>query len=190
MSTIYYEAPLFFKSNVTDYKMRKLITHWNSEACNKLYASHSDMFKTFMLINVEFSNRLSISAGKAISNLRSPIKDTIKLNYRLFKDFTNIEQLKETYLHELAHILANRYYETPCGHNWKWVQIAKALGSTGKQFHSMEVNHLRPSHLKRVFEIYCPCKTHFVTRHTWNKVNTLSNSYSCTICKGKISCTK
>jgi len=60
--------------------------------------------------------------------------DRIELNDKLFTLGTK-EDVRATFLHETAHILANRYYERSCNHDWRWVRMARLLGDTGDRCH-------------------------------------------------------
>lgn len=108
-------------------------------------------------LEVELSTRLSVAAGYAQLNyITGEMK--IKLHYRLLKD--KPEQLKATYLHELAHILANRWYGYACHHDVNWKQVAILLGDNGERCHNMDVAAFRPARRARKRYVYactgCP----------------------------------
>lgn len=61
----------------------------------------------------------------------------IELNSKLFTIGTK-QDVRETFLHETAHILADLYYSRDCNHNWRWVRMARLLGDTGDRCHDYD----------------------------------------------------
>ena len=81
--------------------------------------------------------RMRSTAGRA-----HLLTNKIELNYRLLKG--NDLELENTYLHELAHIVA--YYifgRAERGHGPRWGKIMRIFGLPPERCHSLETTHLR-----------------------------------------------
>lgn len=48
------------------------------------------------------------------------------------QDYT-LSQIDETIRHEIAHVVAFRKYKTDCGHDFRWIKIAKSFGCSGSE---------------------------------------------------------
>jgi len=63
----------------------------------------------------------------------------IWLHDKMFTD-GEPEHIKATFLHELAHILAELFYRTTrhdrCHHDWRWKKMARAIGDDAGRCHS------------------------------------------------------
>lgn len=105
-------------------------------------------------LKVNLSSRMATSGGLAITN-RVTNRGEIRLNYRLLKD--KPEDLKDTYLHELAHIVANMVYFESCGHDSRWKSVASWIGAKPERCHKMDVSHLRPARSKKTVPYVCGC---------------------------------
>ena len=162
---IYREPPLYFKSKtdcLEKIEIESLIRCIHSEAMKKIFnkllindklTKNGEEFfnRTCTLINIDLSKRLKTSGGNAKTSLVSDYAH-ISLNYRLFTSTAdyrkNPEHIENTYLHELAHVIATRYYRKPCGHSKDWRDIFISLGGNGERCHTMDVSHLRPKRRK------------------------------------------
>lgn len=102
-------------------------------------------------VSVELSERMGTCAGKAM--MKAERKDPnakwrrtynwfqIRLNARLLT--INLDELIPTYLHELAHIVANLMMEHQCGHGPAWKMVMGALGEPADRCHDMDVSAFR-----------------------------------------------
>jgi predicted SprT family Zn-dependent metalloprotease len=97
-------------------------------------------------VQVELSERLRTCAGKAWSKIAK-----IHLNARLLA--VNPDELIPTYLHELAHVVANQLYEKQCGHGPEWKAIMKIFGAPDDTYHKMDVSAFRA--VQRRFDYEC-----------------------------------
>lgn len=80
---------------------------------------------------------------------------------KILTELNDEARVKNTILHEIAHAL------TPtCGHNWKWVKQAKAIGCDGKRLYSKN-EVITP---KDKFTGKCPNCGRIVTRNKRNKI--------------------
>ncbi len=112
-------------------------------------------------LTVELSGRLATTAGNAQANRLTTRRPIVKINYRLFK--LNDADMKDTYLHELAHIVANYAYQGSMGHNSRWKHAAQALGARPERCHKLDVTHLERKKGKR-YAWVCGCQTFQLTR--------------------------
>jgi len=133
-----------------------------------------------------FNKRLQTTGGRATSTFKTG-NALIELNYRLFTSTGSFQDLKDTYIHELGHILANRVYLSSCGHNTKWQRIVELLGGDSSRTHRMDVNHLRPYHTRRNYNAYCDCHIHHITKNKWNAINVKGSGWICTKCNSALS---
>jgi predicted SprT family Zn-dependent metalloprotease len=85
----------------------------------------------------ELSNRMTSAAG--LATVGGPNTGRIKLSVKIFTDPRNADtaeaDLRNTVLHELAHIAAPRGSK----HGPVWKRLAVKFGCTGEQFHEMAV---------------------------------------------------
>lgn len=137
-------------------------------------------------LQIEFSPRLATCAGRAeVNYLTGAIK--IKLHYRLLKD--NHKELRATYLHELAHILAAMWYGYSCGHDDNWRQVAVLLGDDGGRCHSMDVSAFRRPGKRYAYR--CSCQEYQLSpaKHR-NALRVFEHygymPYSCKLCKSRL----
>lgn len=90
-------------------------------------------------IHFELNNRFTFRAADA--NWKNK---RIRLSLPFFTNGRNKQELKETILHEIAHILAPK----GSNHNWEWRMICRSIGGNGKRCHNMEVRTNREN-------VYC-----------------------------------
>lgn len=93
-------------------------------------------------ISFKVNKRMRTTAGRA-----DYVDKQVEIALQVFSDPNNIEQLKETILHEIAHILAPFQ-----GHNVRWKRIATQIGCSAMRCHSMDVQRN-----KRKDRICVPC---------------------------------
>lgn len=95
-----------------------------------------------------WSDRLVTSAGTAKAGAR-----IVKLARRIFENEATLADLRETVLHELAHIICPGHK-----HDIVWQTWAKRLGSSGEECHKLAVpqrafrNPSQDAHCQRCFE--------------------------------------
>ena len=103
----------------------------------------------------------------------------IQLNTRLFSEATTQDVL-DTFRHEAAHILANLYYNASCGHDARWVRMARLIGDSGDQHHTMQILS-RKAQAPYVYGcVNCPQVYHRYQLLRENHV------YSCHRCNSKV----
>jgi SprT protein len=141
---------------------------WYELGCNKLNIPVDNL-------KVEFGLSNSI-AGTAYTHSRR-IKYNITLAKENQSDFIN-----ETIPHEVAHILANRYYQSNCGHKAGWKRVMLLLGKTPSRCHSYDVSNVGRKKIK----YNCPCgESFYVGINLHGKIQNGSNHY-CTKCKTRL----
>lgn len=116
----------------------------------------------------ELSERMGTCAGKAFTQRAfgeyKPRK--IQLNARLLA--INPDELIPTYLHELAHIVANIFAGRQIGHKDGWKRIMRVLGVSDERCHSMDVSAFKRHVPKFSYQcVECPRKFELSkVRHT------------------------
>lgn len=94
---------------------------------------HKEVLTAVDKVQVELSERMGTCAGYAWS-----VRNLIRLNARLLA--IHPDELIPTYLHELAHIVANRIYKTDCGHGPLWRKVMMVLGVSDERCHRMDTS--------------------------------------------------
>jgi len=162
-------------TGVSDFKMREEV-----KALHRHYMSKLEQFTDIvggMKIEVKLSSSMRTNGGTATYRTNH-----IQLNYRLF--VKNPDYLKQTYGHELAHLVSYWIYgRDGMGHKHKWQSIMKLIGLKAKRCHKMKVKKAK---WKR-YPVYCGCsKPHRLTRTKYLNVE----RYRCGICKEQLSTQK
>ena len=142
-----------------------------NDLCNKHMGSIS--------YNVEFSNRFTNYLGKCIYDHRKN-HCTLRFSTRVFNSLykeNNVEQIKDTVLHEIAHAQVNRKYGRGHNHDWVWQQVAKSLGCSAR------VTSTIKSEYKYIYE--CPC-----CHNTWKVNRKYSKGVHCSKCYKKYGTTR
>lgn len=129
-------------------------------------------------LTIKNSGKLKTSAGNATTNLMLKT-GIIKMNKRLFETTCGIEEFKNTFSHELAHIVANLKHNIQCGHDYRWQNEHRKLGGDAKRCHTYEVNHLRPK--RKTFTYKCACRKINLSAVRHNKI-LRGARFSCALC--------
>lgn len=137
---------------IDDPKMQHIVTVAHSQIVHKIDPGVQILLEA---LTVELSSRLAVCAGKAIPN-----RCLIRLNHRLLS--ANPGEIVQTYLHELAHIVANLQYKTNAGHGPKWKRVMEDLGVTDERCHTMDVTSFRKP-VER-YKYKCDCTWHLLSR--------------------------
>lgn len=140
------------------------LKQWHEEALSHLT---KETIAHTKLIRVEACRRLRTSAGNARTDFRKQ-EGVVRLNIRLFNTTGSKEEMRNTYLHELAHVIANLAIKKNAGHGVIWKGIFKKMGGNGERCHNMEVSHLRPK--RNLEKLYCKCSTFTVTKRRYNRI--------------------
>lgn len=130
---------------------------------------------------VNLNSRMRSCGGRARIN-RYARTSQIDMNYRLHKD--NPEQLVNTYLHELAHVVANLRYNKNCGHDYLWKRVMAELGANDERCHTMDVSAYKNKTTRIAYA--CNCQEFQFTKQRHNKVLRGEARYSCKTCKETI----
>jgi predicted SprT family Zn-dependent metalloprotease len=145
--------------------------------------SMADMPKSVRKLEIKNSGRLKTTAGQVQYNLLKG-ESILKMNKRLFNTTGTIEDFRNTFSHELAHVVANFKHHARCGHDYRWKREHKALGGTAKRCHTMEVEHLRPKTKKHSYK--CDCSIYKLSTRRHNKVLRGQSVLSCRVCGAKL----
>jgi SprT protein len=136
------------------------------------------------MIHVSFNNRMRSTAGRAWV-----IKQKIELNFRLLSE--NLSELETTYLHELAHIVAQALYgNRERGHGYLWAGIMATFGLPPERCHTLETKHLRRKRTRYIYS--CSGCAQTTSNHQFNltpQKHKNGNRYRCTSCLTPISFT-
>jgi SprT protein len=166
-----------FGGDSTGRELHNTLIELHREALDKFsnaFPELSDKVKLNFPVKIELSTRLRSCAGKAHLG-----KNIIKLHYRLLKD--KPDELRSTYLHELAHLITKRIHGRVQSHGYQWKRIAIAIGDSGERCHSMDVSEFKRK--QRRFLYTCDCNTHELTVRRHNAHQRGNSSYHCRICK-------
>lgn len=127
-------------------------------------------------VPVELSNRMVSCGGRAFTRTmtmngnRSTLAVKITINARLHE--LNPGNLRQTYLHELAHIAANLLHNDNCRHDERWAAVMKVLGLSPDKYHKMDCSSLRKARERRLHKWQCvSCgRGYMVTTRMHNRV--------------------
>lgn len=177
---------------VVDKEFQALVEAAHAEMLPKLLEMNNAFVKNGLVhqmlerLVIDLSPRLRTRAGVA-RTLMDLNSGEIQLNYRLLKK--NPQEIRSTYLHELAHVVANLSYRRCMGHSKGWQRIAIALGDDGGRCHKMDVSEFRQKRkpAKR-YAFHCECREWMLTKgrvnkHLEYKAKYGRNPYSCPSCK-------
>ena len=152
------------------------------ENCLELAKNKYDIQDKINVIEIINCGRLKTSGGNALTN-RTQKYGKIKMNKRLFRTTVGINEFKNTFSHELSHIVANFLKGRQCGHNRYWQSVHKSLEGNGKRCHDYDVNHLKPK--RKTYTYTCGCNTFELSSVRHNKI-LKGAKYSCKKCKQTI----
>ena len=164
--------------------MAKLKIAYDSEASQQM------LEKIDQVLEIELSERMTTSGGKAICEKKQGeyFRAKILINAKLHE--LNPNQLEATYLHELGHIVANFMTNSSCGHGPVWVAVMKQLGASAERCHSMDVSMFaRKTKLFKYACVKC-AKEYQLTKHKHMRAERaalqLRHAYQCNKCYGKL----
>lgn len=126
-------------------------------------------------LRVILSKSLRTSGGNAKQGM------FITLNYRLFKQ--NPDDLEWVYVHELAHIICQRFFHSERGHGRWWQAVNRSMGFEPQRTHNLNVEGLSGN--RREFRYYCGCTVHTVSAIKHNRMMK-GQGRRCKSCKGSL----
>lgn len=155
------------------------VERFHAEGMAALRAAYPDrqaMLDAVDAVPVELSNRMVSCGGRAytrtvsLNGNRSTSAVKITINARLHE--LNHGNLRQTYLHELAHIAANLLNNANCAHDYRWVAVMQAMGLSPDKYHKMDCSSLRKARERRLHQYKClKCSRGYsVTTRMHNKV--------------------
>lgn len=154
-----------------DIELQNLIRSWHDQAMTKI--DSSILPKT---LKVELNTRMRTSAGRARINHTNLDKCLIKLHYRLLKD--DIKELKNTYIHELAHIYVNLKYGKDMNHGKEFQEAMELMGEKFSRCHDLDISKFT----RKKHKIYCACSVRYVMLKKWKNCF----KYRCKKCNERI----
>lgn len=151
----------------------------HAEGMAALRAAYQDRQATLDAVDavpVELSNRMVSCGGRAYTRTvtscgnRTTSAVKITINARLHE--LNPGNLRQTYLHELAHIAANLLNNANCAHDYRWVAVMQVMGLSPDKYHKMDCSSLRKARERRLHRHAClKCgREYMVSTRMHNKV--------------------
>ena len=125
------------------------------ESFNDVYSKTDELvsatLKEATRLEVHLSPRMRSMGGYAFWK-----KNKINLNYRLL--IKNRDEIRKTFLHELAHIIQDILYPGSKPHGKEWKSVMIAIGEPPEIYHNMNTKALKSKRkLPDRFTYKCPC---------------------------------
>lgn len=159
-------APVVY--NALQQKIISETLAWYALGCETYNLTHDDLTITF--------NKRGAVAGTAWSSKR-----LIEYNLILAQE-NQIDFINQIVPHEVAHIIANRYFKKNCGHKKEWKAIMVRFGLSATRCHNYNVQNAE----RQRFKYTCACGSNFqVGKNLHNKLQNGSGHY-CRKCKTKL----
>lgn len=117
----------------------------------------------------------TVRAGQA-----DVVRGQVQINSKLFTLGTQ-QHVRETFLHEVGHLLADYFYEASCNHDYRWVRMARLLGDTGDRCH--DYDYLK-SQRRQVRNLTYACVACGFKYPRSRRLNTAR--YRCSMCGGPL----
>lgn len=172
----------FSYKSAQDINLENQIKLWHQEVMSLLEKKAYFSSLESMPLMVELSTAMRSTAGRARGTR------LIMLNYRLLAG--NMQEMRDTYVHELAHIVCNIVYKKACGHGPKWKAMMKSMGAKPIRTHKLDVSSLKRKVKSRaIYEYTCSpsCGKTFKLSIVRHKKIAVGTKYHCKACKGVIS---
>ncbi|MEE2857140.1 MAG: SprT-like domain-containing protein [Planctomycetota bacterium] len=160
--------------------MRKAQQQWLQQEADRTLADviekHPQYSEVLVGTSIRISSRLTRSAGNACPESR-----TVGISEPIFSVEENLPQLRNTILHELAHVIAGPDAKA---HGKVWRSIFIEIGGNGERCHQLRA---RGQH--RSFQAKCErCQEDVeVGTRVWNRLKGGSRDYSHQGCGGVVS---
>jgi predicted SprT family Zn-dependent metalloprotease len=191
----YYTAPLIIKSRSESKDLERYIKQWNAEAFEAMQKHFGDdMMRqlckqgNFASIEFFFCGRLKRSLGQATTRNNCRTMGIIKMHKKFFVEHQNkLDVMRNTYIHELAHVIINRIYGKTQQHNDNWRKLFMIMGGNGETTHKENV-----ARYSRPYVYTCQCDKPFHLSAAQHRKNTQwikrhgESRYSCHQCNAKI----
>lgn len=129
---------------------------------------------------IKWNKRLGVTAGRVIYKKSSKLPLEVQLNPHLL---TDIEKLRLTLLHELAHVADLIKYGNG-GHGKTWKLCMRLLGLEPRIYHTYDVSHVKRAVTK--VTVYCECRTHLISHVRARKIRNGVAKYRCNACNAHV----
>lgn len=131
----------------------------------------------FEPIEVRLSDTMRTTAGRAYIT-----KNYIKLNRRLLE--SNRDEVEDTFVHELAHIIATKIYGLRIkAHGKEWASIMLKFGYAPTRCHNLDVSAFKRRHKR--YPAKCSCREIQISSARRNKILKGKN-YRCNKCNARL----
>lgn len=146
-----------------DIEIISKIKTYHKEALNLLLEKKP--YLTFLKdINVKVNLNKTSRSCIGSANVQS-LK--ISLHYRLL--LRHPEELKPTYIHELAHIFAHLIYGSNIkDHGDEWKELMEDMGEKPTVTHNLDVSEYKRKHKKK--KAYCLCSIHKCSQKKYKEI--------------------
>jgi predicted SprT family Zn-dependent metalloprotease len=132
-------------------------------------------------VTVYLNGRMRSAAGKARFG-----RNQIEINIRLLEN--NEAAIRQTYGHELAHLLSFTLGKRKAHHGPSWRRTMKVLGLDPDTCHRLDASAL--THKRQRFPVYCRCAVPLeVTARIIVNIAKNIKRYKCRKCKSRVSLT-
>jgi predicted SprT family Zn-dependent metalloprotease len=173
---------IYFTSVLTDKEMVEMVDSIqsihnnaiNNFKLNGLSEDRINQMKSYRL-EVVLNTRMKSRGGFASYN-RLTRKIKIEINYRLHK--TNMDSIKDTYLHELGHAIEFFFFDCS-DHGYRWKTITATMGGDTSRTHKMDTSELKSKRTR--YNYSCGCQIHTITSVKHNRIQR-GLGYKCTKC--------
>lgn len=124
---------------------------------------------------IYWNSKMRSTAGKVKSRRATRQVICVELNPHLL---TTAEKLRDTLLHELAHVAEIVLFGNG-GHGNTWKRCMQVLGQPATRCHDYDVEHL--ARRQQRVQAKCSCKTHAVSKVRANRIRQ-GTRYTCKKC--------
>lgn len=155
-------------------KLEKLKQACEQEIKTAIKIASKKYSQTFPMPTIEFSSKLTRTAGKAYLT-----QNRIKLSLPLL-ELNGERFVQDTPAHEMAHLIAWAVYRD-CGHGPKWRSVMRAINKKPTRCHSFDV-----APTSNTVTAKCSCRTHELGAVRARKMRLGTTSYACKDCKSTL----
>lgn len=144
---------------------------------DELADTHAEYREIVERIRIKLNWRLKTTAGQAFTK-----KLVVQINPRIFARAENRPALRNTVIHEIAHVVADFVHGRRVSHGQAWRRICARLGGTTSRTHELDTKGLGG----RTKEALClKCDSVYpVSRVKWVRLS--ERAYRCSKCGGAV----
>ena len=178
MTKLYMPVPSLVFTGVNDQPIRLKLHSLFNEAWAKLKERYPVSIPE---LEINLSPTMRTCAGRARSGRG---KFQILLNYRLHLE--NPDEWENTFIHELGHVIANKYWGRNCGHGRSWKNVMRTMCANDERCHTMDVSAYERKQRRYPYACGCPDLTRSLSAYRHNRIQRGTSIYTCTKCKNHL----